>query len=157
MACMNYASPILAALDIGATTAWYRDKLGFRVELEMDDYAIVERDGVELHFCKCEERHIAENTSCYIRVDDVDSLQRQLAGAADGGRVSQVQSRDWGMREFYVWDPSGNRLRFGKPNAKTGNEDNYSKELLEAFAALSPQEQAESIAYANQAIREGRL
>ncbi len=157
VSCMTSACPILAALDIVAAAAWYREELGFRIALQLEDYAIVERDGVELHFWKCDERHIAENTSCYIRVDDVDELQRQFAGLANGGRISHVQSREWGMREFYVWDPSGNLLRFGQPERDGCTEDDSTKGMLEAFAKLSPEEQANSIAKAADAIREGRL
>ena len=114
MAQMTLACPILPARDVGMTAGWYRDKLGFRVGLHAGDYAIVQRDGIELHFWKCDDRRIAENTSAYIRVDDVDGLRPQLAKAAEGGRISPVESREWGMREFYVWDPSGNLLRFGQ-------------------------------------------
>lgn len=35
----------------------------------MDDYLIAERDGCGTHFWRCTERHIAENTSCYVRGD----------------------------------------------------------------------------------------
>jgi len=38
-----------------------------------------------------------------------------LAAANDGGRLSEVADRTWGMREFYVWDPDGNLLKFGVP------------------------------------------
>jgi hypothetical protein len=35
--------------------------------------------------------------------------------AGEGGRISAPVDRDWGMREFYIWDPDGNLLKFGVP------------------------------------------
>jgi uncharacterized glyoxalase superfamily protein PhnB len=60
-------------------------------------------------------------TAVNIRVDDVDTLfkkyvQRGLDTAmkkdspVHQGPVNQT----WGVREFYVTDPSGNTLRFGR-------------------------------------------
>lgn len=108
--------PTFAAADPSASAAWYRDKLGFAVKFEMDGYAIVGRDQeVEIHFWRCADKAIAENTSAYVRTDDIDGLHAEMTGAAEGGRISEVADRDWGMREFYVWDPDGNLLRFGVP------------------------------------------
>ena len=41
----------------------------------------------------------------------------EFAESADKAlrRISEVTDREWGMREFYVWDPDGNLLKFGVP------------------------------------------
>ncbi len=109
--------PTFAAADPQAAAEWYRDRLGFVVKFVMDGYAIVGRDDVEFHFWRCADRAIAEATSAYVRVDDIDAMHAEFAGAAEGGRISPVADREWGMREFYVWDPDGNLLRFGVPVA----------------------------------------
>ena len=108
------ACPTLAALDMRATLDWYRDKLGFTIGYDDDGYGIVHRDAIELHFWKCDDRAIAEATSAYIRVADIDAAHRALAGASDGGRLSTPSDRDYGIVEFEVWDPAGNLLRFGQ-------------------------------------------
>ena len=115
MACIAQICPTFAAADPSASAAWYRDRLGFAVKSEMADYAIVGRDGVEIHFWRCADKAIAENTSAYVRPDDIAALHAEMAGAAEGGRISPIADRDWGMSEFYVWDPDGNLLRFGVP------------------------------------------
>ncbi|QTL03642.1 VOC family protein [Aquabacter sp. L1I39] len=112
--------PVLASADIPAAVDWYRERLGFEVRRTGPDYGIVEKDGVELHFWPCQDRSIAENTSAYLRVDDVDRLHASFEGAREGGRISEVADRAWGMREFYVWDPDGNLLRCGAPVAGSG-------------------------------------
>lgn len=61
----------------------------------------------------------------YVRVEDVDSLFEKYVrrgliipnnpkSPVHNGPIDQ----SWGMREFYVTDPSGNTLRFGQPIAQ---------------------------------------
>ncbi len=115
MARLVRACPILAAADVPAAIAWYRDRLGFEVMVEDPHFGIVMRDGIELQFWHGQDRRIAETTSAYLRADDVDGLHATLGAAREGGHISEVADRAWGMREFYVWDPDGNLLRFGAP------------------------------------------
>jgi uncharacterized glyoxalase superfamily protein PhnB len=109
------ACPLLASADLKRSVNYYVDKLGFSKRALSDGHAIVERDGVELHFWPCTDRHIAENTSAYIRVNDIEGVHRTMRRAAEGGKITEPQDRDWGMREFYVIDVDGNLLRFGQP------------------------------------------
>lgn len=104
--------PVLASLGIDATIAFYTERLGFVEYLRMDDYAIVSRDGAEIHFWLCTERDIAQNTSCYVRVADTDALFREFN--AKGLVVEPPAVRPWGMKELYVIDPHGNLLKFGQ-------------------------------------------
>ncbi|WP_420150821.1 bleomycin resistance protein [Spirosoma sp.] len=61
-----------------------------------------------------------------VRVLDVDTLFRYYVarGLDASGRENSPVHHDpvdqtWGMREFYVTDPSGNTLRFGQPIVNT--------------------------------------
>jgi len=110
----DLAIPILASLDLEETLAFY-NKLGFSTGNIFPDYAIVVRGSMELHFWTCHERHIAENTACYLRVSDVDALHDEFRRLdLSPGRMDQVADMPWGMREFHVWDPHGNLLRIGQ-------------------------------------------
>lgn len=106
------AHPILASLNFGETIAFYQ-KLRFTRANRHDDYLIVQRDGVQLHFWKCDERKIAENTGCSVRVDDADALYDEFV--ASGVKCAPPEDRPWGLREFYVIDCHGNLLRIGAP------------------------------------------
>lgn len=77
-------------------------------------WGIVARDGVHLHFWPCTERHIAENTSCRIRVTDIDALHRELAPRQVIHPNAPLQAKPWGTREFGVLDPDGNLLTFAE-------------------------------------------
>jgi len=116
MARLNKGCPHRPPAAEGGAARWYRDKLGFTISRVYPEqgFAIVRRDDIEVHFWTCKERRIAEHTSAYFRVD-IDALHAILAAANDGGRLSEVADRAWGMREFYVTDPDGNLLKFGVP------------------------------------------
>ena len=104
--------PVLASLDFNETETFYCQRLGFAVVLRAPDWLIIERCGCEIHFWRCTERHLAENTSCYVRAD-TDALHADFARR--GLVLAPPQNRPWGMRELYVIDPHGNLLKFGEP------------------------------------------
>ncbi|MBX9833151.1 MAG: VOC family protein [Burkholderiaceae bacterium] len=104
--------PVLASLNLAETLQFYTARLGFAALLEMDNYLILQRDGCELHFWPCNDRHIAENTSCYVR-GDTAALHADFA--ARGLQLAPPVVQPWGMKEMHVIDPHGNLLKFGEP------------------------------------------
>lgn len=105
--------PVLASLDLQESVDFYSRRLGFNRLSQSDDYAIVGRDGAEIHFWACQDRQIAENTSCYIRTADTQALYQELTGRGLALREPVIQP--WGMKELYIIDPHGNLLKFGEP------------------------------------------
>jgi catechol 2,3-dioxygenase-like lactoylglutathione lyase family enzyme len=112
------AIPVLASLDLQQSKRFYEEKLGFATEL-FGDYMIARRDGMEIHFWLANDRIHPEHTSCYIRGGQVAALHAEFSAKGigenpiDGERLSEFTARPWGMKEFYVWDPHGNLLKFG--------------------------------------------
>jgi catechol 2,3-dioxygenase-like lactoylglutathione lyase family enzyme len=104
--------PVLASLDIAETRDFFVWHLGFSVGYEEANYLIVRRDGIELHFCKTDQRQFPENTSCYIRGGQVPALFQEYRQNRVP-RLSPFEVRSWNMKEFYIHDPHGNLLRFG--------------------------------------------
>lgn len=106
--------PVLPSLDIVETLAFYREKLGFsKVVHQTDDYLIVRRDGMELHFWRTDDRRLCEMTSVYLRGGGIGALHAEYATKAID-RLSELSVRPWNMEEFYIHDPHGNLLRFGR-------------------------------------------
>jgi ribosomal protein S18 acetylase RimI-like enzyme len=95
---LTAAVPILPARDMDGAVAFY-DRLGFRQVGCHPDYALLRREAAELHLWLCGDRHIAENTACYLRVVDAAALHGELHAAALG-RISALEARPWGMIEF---------------------------------------------------------
>ncbi|MCO6185347.1 VOC family protein [Rhizobium sp. L1K21] len=108
------ALPVLPSLDIAETQDFYAGKLGFSNVIYRDDtYLILKRDIMELHFWLCDNRTICENTSVYLRGGGIDQLYEEFC-RADIERLSDFTVRPWRMKEFYIHDPHGNLLRFGR-------------------------------------------
>jgi catechol 2,3-dioxygenase-like lactoylglutathione lyase family enzyme len=117
------AIPILPARDLAETRAFY-ERLGFETVGWWPDtfggYAVLTRGGLEMHFFHhAELAPLANYAQCYWRVDDVDTLYRDLgaAGVVEAGvpRRTAPADRPWGMRELALVDPNGNLVRVGQP------------------------------------------
>jgi predicted enzyme related to lactoylglutathione lyase len=115
---LTQASPTLHVADMRRTLAFFEKSLGFRCAFKVDDelhpaipYAIVERDQVAIHLQLRSEA--AGTSSCYITVDDADSLWAEVQMA--GVRVTRpIEDSSYGMRDFNIADPDGNNLSFGQ-------------------------------------------
>jgi catechol 2,3-dioxygenase-like lactoylglutathione lyase family enzyme len=114
---MATAIPILPCRDLDETLAFYGG-LGFSIDFEESEpapYAIVTFADAELHFSGL----AAPPAGAYLRVESADAVHRtwsQLGLPAAGApSVGEIADREWGMREFELVDPSGNRLRVGNP------------------------------------------
>lgn len=104
--------PVLASLDLAETRTFYADQLGFAATYGDDNYLIVRRDDMELHFWKTDDRLFPENTSCYIRGGQVAALYEEYSRRGVP-TLSPFLVRPWSMKEFYIHDPHGNLLKFG--------------------------------------------
>lgn len=110
--------PILPSLSISETMAFYSDGLGFEeIVHRHDEYLILRRAfagaRMELHFWLTDDRSLCERTAIYLRGGGIDVLRREFVerGVA---KPSPLALRPWGMEEFYVHDPHGNLLKFGR-------------------------------------------
>jgi catechol 2,3-dioxygenase-like lactoylglutathione lyase family enzyme len=110
--------PILPSLDIAETRDFYREYLGFdMIGYEAEDYLIVSRffagHRVELHFWRADDRALCEKSAIYIRGGGIDALHAEFA-ARSVPKLTPMAVKPWGMEEFYVFDPHGNLLKFGR-------------------------------------------
>jgi uncharacterized glyoxalase superfamily protein PhnB len=105
--------PELPLTDVFAGLAYYRDVLGFSVNYQQHDIAVMDRDIVRILLIARTPRHTGIG-SCYIYVRDADRLHAELV--AKGANVQgEPLSHPWGLRDFRVIDLEGNQLTFGQP------------------------------------------
>lgn len=121
----SHTAPKFAASNPQANAAWYVDFLGFpQISIYQNgDYAIVRRGDLNLHFWKCTDHRIAENTACYTQLASIKELNALHAEILESskrkgfapGRIdgSPKDELGHGMREFHIWDPAGNLIHFG--------------------------------------------
>lgn len=130
--------PALPVRNITAALAFYDERLGFPAIHSDGGFAVVARDGAEIHLWQASddrwmsrgqeggqsaeghpirsgaESFIAGTASCRIQTDDIAALYAELAAAkvlhpTDAG--APVTS-DWGTVEFAILDLEGNLLTF---------------------------------------------
>jgi catechol 2,3-dioxygenase-like lactoylglutathione lyase family enzyme len=119
---MTGTATVLAVRDIAASTAYYRDVLGFAVTFEYGEpifYVCLCRDEAALHLVAANKtkREPGHGALC-IFVEDVDALHAELV-ARNAKVVKAPQDYDYGMRDFDVVDLDGNQIFFGMASKKT--------------------------------------
>lgn len=106
--------PVLPSLDIQESLDFYTEQLGFsEVVYRAADYLIVRRPGMELHFRLTDDRKLCEHASVYLRGGGIGDLHREFSERGVP-KLSEMAVRPWNMEEFYIHDPHGNLLRFGR-------------------------------------------
>jgi predicted enzyme related to lactoylglutathione lyase len=110
------AATVFVVDDIGRASSYYRDVLGFKIAFtygEPPGYCGVERDNVIIHlFSSAGAKGPAGSGRVYIFVDDVDAYHGEVKAK---GALKVVEPKDYpyGMRDFDLVDPDGNRVAFG--------------------------------------------
>ncbi|MEL7133831.1 MAG: VOC family protein [Pseudomonadota bacterium] len=105
--------------DFDVTQAFYA-RLGFDTWYKDDNYLLINRDQVELHFfSKPENVPQTCDHGVYIRPRNVDAFSSaieklDLPRADAFPKFQPVEDKPWGMREAALWDPDGNLLRIGE-------------------------------------------
>ena len=114
-------APLFFTIDIPATLAYYKERLGFECLGTWQDppaYAILARDQHALHF-RCADpptpnpdKYPDELLDAYLFVEDADVLHAEYA-ARGVEIVRELGNMPWGSREFVVKDCDGRLLAFG--------------------------------------------
>ena len=131
-------APNFAVQDIEKTVAFYRDVLGFKLEMAVPEdksgveqelterkkyiYAMMSRDGVEVMFQRTDSIGedvpplkgvpIGASVSFYIEVEDINALYQEIKPKAEV--VKELETVWYGMQEFYVKDCNGYILGFAE-------------------------------------------
>ena len=107
------AVPIIPARDIEASTAWYRDQLGFEVFHVEPEYGIVGRGESWIHFWGPSGiEPEASMTMIRLGVRGVDDLYRHCQEQGIVHPNAPLTEQPWGFREFSVTDHDGNLVTF---------------------------------------------
>ena len=108
--------PVLAVNNIDDTVRFYRDLLGFECVNQMDGWAALSRDNVELMISLPNAHEPFEKPtltgSIYFNTTDVDALWEQIKDKASV--VYPIENFFYGMREFAIRDNNGYILQFGQ-------------------------------------------
>ena len=109
--------PIIWTKDLQKTTKFYK-KLGFKIADQNEDWiwACLQKDDVEIMLAYPNEGADFERAnftgSFYFVVDNVDELWNQVKN--DCEVVYEIETFEWDMREFAIYDNNGYTLQFGQ-------------------------------------------
>ncbi len=99
--------------DVSSGALYYCGVLGFHVNYQQADIAVLDRDDVRVLLISRTEKHTGIG-SAYVYVSDADALYAELA--AKGAMLQgEPVSHPWGLRDFSVRDTEGNVITFGQP------------------------------------------
>lgn len=88
----------------------YTELMGFTITWQMDGMAGIQRDGVSFNLQRNDTRDWIENSSMSIGVKDLEALHAEYRHVP--GRVTAVEMRPWGRREFHLVMKSGVCFQF---------------------------------------------
>lgn len=109
-------NPKLPMRDKSTTKNYYLNNLNFKEIGNYDDYLIVGKDKIEIHFFMFKELDPKENYGgVYIRTDDIDKLYQSLLNSKTSIHPNgNLVIKPWGQKEFALLDPDNNLLTFGQ-------------------------------------------
>lgn len=115
---------VLAVKDLPVSVAFYRDSLGFTVDLEADGWCFLSRGGFRLMLGHCPDEIPAGQIKdhsyfAYVVVEGVDALHEEFR-ARGLASLPAPESKPWGMREFMVTTPDGHRIMFAEDLGSVG-------------------------------------
>ncbi len=113
-----FSVPVLPARDVGATMSFFESLLGFRRAFahgEPTEIGGIKRDGAEIHFYRCNDNHVLENSGCRVRVDGIDALYARCLNRGAVHSNGKLNEKPWGLREFVMLDPDGVCVTFFQP------------------------------------------
>lgn len=126
MTTFKSITPNLVVRDIAASTAFYRDVLGFSVKQTVPDgppfvFVWLERDGVQvfLNDRKTVEAELPAaaksigGSGLFLIVDGLDAMHAAVASKTP--LVMPLKTQFYGMREFAVADPDGHVVTCAEP------------------------------------------
>jgi len=109
---LRKALPELPLEDVARGVTHYCDVLGFSINYQQKDLAVMYRDSITLLLIERTAQHRGIG-SCSFYVRDADALHAELT--ANGANVlGSPVSYPWGLRHFQVLDLDGNRLTFSQ-------------------------------------------
>lgn len=112
---LNKLVPMMITNDLDGTIDFYEKKLGFKCINKTESWAYLECDAVEI-MLTTPNKHVPfvkpEFTgSFYFYPDEVDKLYDQLKNNVP--IAYPLESFEYGMREFEIYDNNGYMLQFG--------------------------------------------
>lgn len=104
--------PMLPVKNVRASMDFYCDLLAFKHGFNAGEYGGVRRDAIEIHFWRCDDPSLPQNSTCRIEVTEIRALYSAYREQGLVDAAGDIGPKPWGTTEFVVQDPDGNSLTF---------------------------------------------
>lgn len=121
--------PFIKCSDIPTSLAFYTQVLDFNVQVApdpdknafMSKYALLRRDDSFVHLSSHEGDGVFGNV-IYVRVNNIEKLYKKFVSQGINNEepddfpavIMKLTEQSWGMKEFSIRDPDGNKITFGQ-------------------------------------------
>ena len=115
---LNQVRCVLAVNDYKKSAAFYREKLGFKLDFEVEGWFFLSRDNFKVMLGHCPDEIPASKVGnhswfAYAYMEDIDGLHSEYK--TSGVKIVQdIADKPWGVREFCIETPDGHRIMFGQ-------------------------------------------
>jgi predicted enzyme related to lactoylglutathione lyase len=111
--------PEMPVRNLSAAVEFYTKVLGFRLEhLHGDEYAVMRRESARIGLKRAEPPDVPAGIgrlyAFLTGIDEFFALVQASIDAAGGKLVETLAPRPYGLKDFAILDPDGNRLGFGE-------------------------------------------
>lgn len=98
------------------TIDFYQNTLGFEILGDYDNYLLIRKDKIELHFFEFNSLNPNDNYGqVYIRVSEIENFYKSLLdNFVSIHQNGHLDVKPWGQKEFSLLDPDNNLLTFGE-------------------------------------------
>ena len=103
-------APRFVVQDLERALAFY-GQLGFQTTYQDEGFAIIERDGIDLHLNSSPEPPKGHSV-CWIGVTNIETLYQQYMPT--NAVQSPLEAKPWGLKEFFIRDPFRNLILFAE-------------------------------------------
>ncbi len=103
-------APRFVVQDMEQALAFY-GQLGFATTYQDEGFAIVKRDGIDLHLNSSPEPPKGHSV-CWIDVTNIEALYQQYLPT--NAIQSPLEAKPWGLKEFFIRDPFRNLILFAE-------------------------------------------
>lgn len=115
---LTQINPKLPMRNKAVTKEYYSSRLGFKQfgSDAHEDYLMMEKDNVQVHFFLFTELNPAQNYGqAYLRTDDIEDFYKWLLDNNTAIHPNgKLTVKSWGQKEFSILDPDNNQLTFGQ-------------------------------------------
>lgn len=118
---LTQITPFIPCTRLSDQIGFYRDRLGFELGFQAENYAFLKRDSVAVRlvevYASVDLKHPEREGSFYIDVEGIDAVWEEMVPRLKGlaeGRVRAPFDQDYGQREFHVADEDCTLVYFGE-------------------------------------------